>query len=203
VDESGNAPIKLGPPGGGLPFHEWFVAKFLILPQYFRKYDWKMALNWLREETRRINELMEPLSDAESTKRVLVPKLRGLEDNSRYWSALMAIEHLIIVNSKMHELITSLLCDETPTGEATIQAVKPEGAWTDKAQAMEKFNEITNAFMTDFHPLNPDAGTAKYKHPWFGPLDRKQWLIFAALHTAIHRSHIKHIIDGMENQEKL
>ncbi|MBX3389322.1 MAG: hypothetical protein KF691_07680 [Phycisphaeraceae bacterium] len=52
--------------------------------------------------------MYESLSAGAAAERVLIPRLRGLEDSSRYWSVWMMLDHLRIVNSQVAMVIASL-----------------------------------------------------------------------------------------------
>src|SRR5262245_52115078 len=86
---------QLQPPGAGLPAFELFVSRAgLRLLKLFVSREG--ASRWFRTEADRVLALARSLDPADATRRVLIPRLAGLEDSSRYWSVCMTLEHLCI-----------------------------------------------------------------------------------------------------------
>jgi hypothetical protein len=191
--DASNQP-KLGPPGAGLPFPEWAFAKFIIIPYWFATRDKQRAVEIYRQESLAIMPLVEPLTEQQLSERRLVPKLRGLEDNSRYWSVAMALEHLIIVGSKMHDLVVELAAGHSRNEVVTVQSVKPKNAVPPQL-VVNAFRGMYEKSLVDYENLQlPEKLSAKFKHPWFGDLNAHGWLVFAGVHQGIHRNQIEEII---------
>ncbi len=185
---------KLDKPGAGLPFYEWFIAKYFLFPSLFRTTTKEQAIENFRKESDEILQLARGLSADELTERRLVPRLRGLEDSSRYWSVAMAIEHLSIVGGGTRNIIRNLSRGIIDMPPASTAAVKPH-AEVDSEKVFEYFQAMTDIFVktasaADFSKF-PDA---KFAHPWFGPLNAMQWLVFAAPHQSLHKRQIQEII---------
>ncbi|MBX9951096.1 MAG: hypothetical protein K2Y39_18140, partial [Candidatus Obscuribacterales bacterium] len=96
-----NSAPKLGKPGAGLPFYEWFIAKYLLFPQRFRTTDNAQAIAAFAEESNHVIRIVSQLAPGQLAEKRLIRRLRGLEDNSRYWSIAMAIEHMIIAGTSL------------------------------------------------------------------------------------------------------
>jgi hypothetical protein len=184
---------SLAPPGAGLPPVELFLARigFGIL----RRFRSRAAVDLtFRAERSRIRALVDAHTPAEASQRVLIPRLRGLEDSSRYWSIWMTLDHLRIVNLAVAGTIRSLGRGETPPGRASTADVKPrvdagpdvdapyEAACEDLLEAARETSSLSTA--------------ARYSHPWFGPLDAAGWHTLGALHMGIHRRQIERIAAG-------
>jgi hypothetical protein len=185
------AEVKLAPPGAGLPKLELLVARLLF------------ALRWrtgntttfnarFTQEREAIHRLITPLDDAAASRRVLIPRVRGLEDSSRYWSVWMTLDHLRIVNRGIGETIRKLLRGELPHGKASTAAVKPSPQVT---------TEVVPAYEQSCDDLLARVGSAgnlktqlRYAHPWFGPLNAFQWHAMAGSHMEIHRVQIQRIV---------
>ena len=107
---------KLDAPGAGLPAMELFVARTM-----FRIQRWLKPRAFWDElfETERSNilALVSDLGDATSRQQVLVRRIRGLEDSSRFWSVCMVLDHLNIVNKTMLGAIVSLLPQKNFSGD--------------------------------------------------------------------------------------
>lgn len=190
------ATVTLEPPGAGLRWHVRLAAKFLIR-RYVRKTDASQATAFFRREGDRILALARGLTPEQLAERVLVPPLRGLEDSSRYWSVAMVMEHLEIVNKLVCDLVVALSNGQVPPGQVQIADVKPH-ATVDATAAIASFEALLARYeatvATRAVPMN---ATARYAHPWFGPIDAHTWLCFGPLHQRIHRKQIEAIIAGL------
>lgn len=185
---------KLAKPGAGLPFVEWAVAKYIIFPQRFKNASKQTAIAEFASESAEIVRLAKSLSPEQQVERRLIKRLRGLEDSSRYWSVAMTLDHLSIVGSATTDLIVGLSTGKSGFKIIGTADVKPDVV-DDPTLALTRFEQMTTQFLQAVTPLSfdPDS-TVKHPHPWFGPLNAYQWLVFAAPHQNIHRQQIAAII---------
>jgi hypothetical protein len=190
---------QLQPPGAGLPRLELFLARarFRLLASYLSQAG---ASRWFREEGDRVLALTRALTPADATRRVLIPRLRGLEDSSRYWSVYMTIEHLVIVNTSIHHVIGALTAGRSIDRAASTAAVKPSP--TAGAEVIERFETVVRDYCARANGL-PDLRTKlRYSHPWFGPLTALGWHQLAAFHQRLHRRQIERIIRFFPRAER-
>lgn len=189
---SDNEP-QLAAPGAGLPALELFIARRLFALK--RRAGNREAFNSkFQQERQTIRALVDSCEASLRAKRVLIPRLRGLEDSSRNWSVWMTLDHLRITNMAFAHVITTLTQGRVPEGRASTVAVKPDAGVT---------SEIESAYERSCDGvLEAAAGAADlktsqcYAHPWFGPLDAAGWHALAATHMGIHRAQIARIIAG-------
>lgn len=183
--------VQLQPPGAGLPAVELFVARLgfralnLILSR-------KGASRWFRAEADRVLALARSLKPEDATRRVLIPRLSGLEDSSRYWSACMTLEHLVIVDSAITGVIESLVAGVVPKREVSTADVKP--AATADIAVIDRFEATARDYLARVEALADLRTKISYRHPWFGPLNGLGWHRLAALHHRIHRKQVERII---------
>ncbi len=146
----------------------------------------------------KVRKLLESLSSkypAWGEKRILIDRLQGLEDSSRYWSVWMTLDHLRIVNDSISQILKTLGRGKIPEGTARTEDVKPGlevGAEIVELyeQSCDQLLEIAGAF------LNLKT-TVSFAHPWFGPLDAGGWYTLAGVHLGIHRKQIERIMDRL------
>jgi hypothetical protein len=185
---------KLAPPGAGIPAVERFFANLMV--------HWK-AKRTSREESAAIFErerveilrLVADVPNEVLPKRILIRRLPGLEDSSRYWSVLMTLDHLRIVNQQIAEVVAALGEGRVPTGEASTAAVKPRedvdssviGAFDETCREFPRVTAATPSLVTP----------VRFAHPWFGPLDGAGWHFMAAFHMGLHRGQILRILAGV------
>jgi len=189
-----SAAPALGKPGAGLPFYEWALAKYFIFPHRFNTVSNEQAIKDFEKESEMILSLSRGLSPTEFCEKRLVKRLRGMEDNSRFWSVAMAVEHLIIVGTSMRGVILALSNGETKMPETTIADMKPNPN-VDSTDLLAHFDQMSQKFVRTANSAKIDAfPQATYPHPWFGPLNARKWLSFAAPHQRVHRQQIEEII---------
>ena len=89
--------------------------------------SWEDVDALLERESERVLKVHANFSDTAKTQPVLVERLKGLEDSSRFWSPNMVLEHLVIVGQQMLVAIVELGNGRIPNGKADVAAVKPKG----------------------------------------------------------------------------
>lgn len=183
--------LQLAAPGAGLPWPEQLIANFMV-KRGIRRTSRREVSALLATERQLILDLVTPLSIEKATCRVLIQRLRGLEDSSRYWSAYMTLDHLRIVNTGIAEAITLLGQGKMPPREASTATVKPSAA--PAPSILSDFANSCDAIEQSARSL-PDLQTkARYAHPWFGPLDAAGWYFMSAFHLRLHRKQIEAIL---------
>jgi hypothetical protein len=124
--------------------------------------------------------------------RVLIPRLRGLEDSSRYWSVYMTLEHLRIVNESITGVIRTLTQGNVPPGRVSTAEVKPrEGAGS---EAVRPYEASCEGYLQLLSLAASMRTNVRYPHPWFGPLDAHGWYAMGAMHMGIHAAQIREIL---------
>ncbi len=185
---------KLAAPGAGLPSLEWAIAKYILLPRLFKTRGKSEALAYFAKESEKIMILSNKLNVPMLAQRRLIPRLRGLEDSSRYYSVAMTLQHLVIVNDSIRRVIKDLSGGGTklvPKGTADF---KPNPS-VDPESILSSFDQMSQQFLQEAAAANIDAfPQATFPHPWFGPFNAHKWLVLAGSHQNIHRHQIEEII---------
>jgi hypothetical protein len=185
---------KLAKPGAGLPFIELVIAKHIMFPRLFATMSDETATMAFTAESEKIVKLAQPLSFTQLSERRLIPRLRGLEDSSRYWSVAMTLQHLIIVGDLVRETITNLADGKLNMALVGTGDVKPD-APVESSTIVNKFRDMSEYFVHETSLINTAAcSSAKHPHPWFGPLNAHEWLVVASRHQAIHRAQVEAIL---------
>jgi hypothetical protein len=189
-----NDPPQLAAPGAGLPWIELQVAR-LGFGWLSRHTTREKSAGLLARERDAILDLAGRCDESAGSRRVLIKRIPGMEDSSRYWSIFMTVEHLRIVNHAVAQTIQLLGRGEVPDRAASTADVKP-GAGAD-AKAVRQF-ELSCALVerAAAHLENLRTGV-RFAHPWFGPLDAGQWYFLAGFHMGLHRQQIKAILKGL------
>ena len=126
---------------------------------------------------------------------VLIRRIRGLEDSSRYWSVLMTLDHLRIVNESISRIIPLLAAGQVPEGVARTAAVKPSPS--QDAGIITAFEKANDALVSAVASVGNLRTASRYDHPWFGPLDAAQWHFMAGFHMRLHVKQLQLILEGL------
>ncbi len=182
---------KLAAPGAGLPAIELWVAR-LFFGRRLRKGTRERFTAEFQAERQKIAAELRPLTVEQASRRVLIPRLRGLEDSSRYWSVWMTLEHLRIVHEGVVGVIKSLAAGVVPPGAASTARVKPRVDVTETV--VTAYENSCSAVLDTVASVKDLKTKERFPHPWFGPLNAFGWHALAANHLAIHRNQIEQII---------
>jgi hypothetical protein len=184
--------------GEGIFTVKVFFAKHLLFPLLNSVLSWDKAWDMYEVEGQKIIALCEHLNEESLFERVLVPKLFGLEDNSRYYSVAMTLEHLLMVGMALQVRILLLSRGKKVQNHVKIEDVKPYKKID--SQVLENFKD----FLTNYREkLNKNIENIHIdntsQHPWFGAFNPKQWSILALVHQIVHRREIEAIVKGLKS----
>ncbi|MBS0192148.1 MAG: hypothetical protein U0573_05920 [Phycisphaerales bacterium] len=192
MDKTALVEPELDKPGAGVPAIERLVGKWRV--KMSARMGGKAGADAAMEAERvGIRALYEPLSAETSGRRVLIPRLRGLEDSSRYWSVWMVLDHLRIVNEQIAMIISLLGRDRTPEGKASTATVKP--AIEVDGSVVGRYEKSCDQVLRAAAGAPSLRSRARYAHPWFGPLSGAEWHTMAGMHMGIHRAQIEAILE--------
>lgn len=185
---------SLAAPGAGLPAPELWIARGLFrLKRLFGSREAFTAR--FEQERAAIRDVIARCPVERRGDQVLIPRLRGLEDSSRFWSAWMTLEHLRITNTVFAMVIKSLAHGKVPAKKASTADVKPRAELT--ADVEVAYEASCDAVLSTVAAIADLKTAAKYAHPWFGPLDAAGWHALAATHMGIHRAQIEQIVKSL------
>lgn len=194
METSTHPTVQLARPGAGLPLPELFFARLLFAWRRRRGSQADHAAVF-RQQRHDILALVHSCTPEQAETRVLIPRLRGLEDSSRFWSAWMTLDHLRITNHATAQVIVQLLQGKVPERVASTAAVKPtENVGAD---IVAEFEESCTAFEKATEGAPTLHTRVRYAHPWFGPLDAAGWHAMGGFHMRLHRRQIESILAGL------
>ena len=173
---------------------ELLIAKSIQLPIAFATTSNAGAMKMFLQEARYHVDLVSKLSPAARDQRILVPKLPLIEDSSRFWSATMVLEHLIIVGERIGVVVQSLSGGKLPTGMSNIADMKPPDKIGGE-QIIEEYATFVDRFIKRMNNIEPSVNkrNISYAHPWFGQLGVNQWICLSALHQKTHTKQLQAI----------
>lgn len=184
---------KLEKPGHGLPKIDAIFLKHVGFPILKTFISWDNAMKFFEYEGKEILNLVKDLPKDKLFKKVLIPKIFGIEDNSRYYSPAMVLWHLLYVGETLQEGIVSLSKNEKIDFTVKIENFKPF------VEINEDIVEKYENFLNNYKKFIETNVENKYinnclSHPWFGCLNPHEWLVMSAIHQMVHKRQIKKIL---------
>ena len=156
-----------------------------------------MAMQRFKREGEKILSVARSVAPTQGTVRVLIDRIVGIEDSSRYWSVFMVLDHLRIVDQGVTRIIEDLSNDRPFAREIRVQDVKPS---VDAGpEAVDRFVKTLAAYEATVNRLGKLGRRVRHPHPWFGPMTAHDWHCFAAMHHWIHRRQIERIKWALKN----
>ena len=186
---------KLESAGNGLPKFEAFFIRHIGFPILKTIVSWNMGMTVFEYSGEKILTAVKKLDNDTLFKKVLIPKVFGIEDNSRYYSPAMVLWHLIYVGETIKEGIIGLSKGEKLYFTVKIANFKPFVKIGDNIVGEYE------AFIKSYRNETEVNVKSKYldnshAHPWFGELNPHQWLIISAIHQFVHCRQMRKILLG-------
>ena len=130
----------------------------------------------------------------------LLELIHGLSDeqasfkaNPDDWSVLEVLQHLIESKRGIARICAALARGELPASSARVGVIERE-PFSSLAQARSALDEAQRELLAFVDTLSPETNLeATYDHPWFGPHNCKEWVIFQRLHDGDHIGQIERI----------
>lgn len=120
--------------------------------------------------------LAKMVSVAQGTVPVLIDRITGIKDSSRYWSVFMVLDHLRIVDEGITLIVTTLTSERLFPQEVRIQDVKPNLA--SGPETIDRFLQTARGYESTVISLGTLGQTTRHAHPWFGPMTAHDWQPF-------------------------
>lgn len=181
--------------GTGLPKCEYLFIKYIFIPTVKKCTSFDILMSLFLKETEKLKRLVCNMSNDNLSKRVVIPKLIGLEDNSRDFSISMIFEHLFIVSSMIQEGLAFLTNNQKFEVEVSIQGVKPAN---NNSSFIDKFFKFVDGYKEFYAQMPKVASKTTKAHPWFGELNSYEWHMFLFIHTLVHRRQIEALIKALK-----
>ena len=190
---------QLESPGAGLPAFElaWLRIMFRCACVLI---SLNAGLRWFKFEARKIVALAGRVSAAHVAAPVLIDRVVGIEDSSRYWSVFMVLDHLRIVDEGMTQIVQTLTDDRLFGQEVRIQDVKPSPQ--SGPETIGRFLNAVDGYESTVTRLGTLGGRVRHPHPWFGPMTAHDWHCLAAIHHWVHRRQLERIVRKLRDEAR-
>lgn len=182
---------SLDKPGAGIPRIEQMTGKIGLFI-YAATHQREQALADFEAGAREALSLVCGLGEEMLGKRVMVPRERGMEDSSRFWSPAMIVQHLAIVDRQLLAMVRFLSAGRTSDRVVSTASVKPQPGTG--REVIAEYEEV----LASWREHLPDEGklkaSARHTHPWFGRMNAHQWMCMAVSHHRIHLRQLRAVL---------
>jgi hypothetical protein len=138
--------------------------------------------------------LANTVSPEAGARPIEVPPMQGVDEDMRWWSFFMILEHNTIVNRSISAKVRQLANGEPLSGAAVISPKH------DVMPASSAGPETVGAFLTSIRDhieatkKLPDLrGTRTATHPIFGEFDAHRWNCMFSFHLKLHLPQAEHV----------
>lgn len=154
---------------------------------------WSRARTLFIKEGESILELTSQIASADLNEKVQIPKMIGLDSSSTNWSVSMTLEHLMISSRQIADVLIDLSWGRKPDYRIDLNSSQPSGK--EMKDARKVFRPFLGMISLKLDSQVDDwSSTLEHPHPWFGPLNARQWHCLMAWHQRLHRRQIQSIL---------
>jgi hypothetical protein len=158
------------------------------------------GLRWFKFEAEKLVALAGSVSAEQGTLPVLIDRVVGIEDSSRYWSVFMVLDHLRIVDEGISQIVETMTDDRLFGQEVRIQDVKPSPQ--SGPETIGRFLKAVDVYGSTIARLGTLGGRVRHPHPWFGPMTAHDWHCLAAIHHWVHRRQLERIVRKLRDEAR-
>lgn len=187
---------QLEPPGSGLPWIEQLVGRYVVMPLTMSAMSNQSAYDRFSKVAQSLISTLQGVDVDVANRRVLVERITGLEDSSRYWSPVMIVDHLTITGTGILGIVQALCQGEMPERVVRIEDVKPSEQPLNINEVLERYQMMLDSY----HHALPEllecipSSTGTHPHPWFGEFNAHQWWCMNATHHEVHLKQMQLIL---------
>jgi hypothetical protein len=185
---------QLETPGSGLPPLELLIGK-VGFALYRSMNSRQGATARFKSESQQLISLATSVSEEVGRQRILIKRIMGIEDSSRFWSVFMVIDHLIIADKLAIKIIENLSQEQNFSQRITIEGIKPQPERG--KEVIDEFKQLVQDYILCLEQITHWHSSSAHAHPWFGPLNVHGWHCFMAFHHFIHRRQLHRIIQTL------
>lgn len=183
-------------PGAGLPFFEALMVRWYVGPFQSRKNDAQKNLRLFSMAGARILKEAASVPEDKRDQKVLVPRMKGVEDSSRFWCVNEVLEHLMITGEGMRMVIKALADGKTTDYVVRIENFKPKGKYQG-GDAKPDFKKFLDETVAQLEKLKIEDEGLTHLHPWLGRFNALQWTWLLAGHSGLHLAQLQAIKKGL------
>jgi uncharacterized damage-inducible protein DinB len=185
---------QLETPGSGLPPLELLIGK-VGFALYRSMSSRQGATARFKSESQQLISLATSVSEEVGKQRVLIKRITGIEDSSRFWSVFMVLDHLVIVDKLTIKIMENLSMEKKFSQKIRIEDIKPQPERG--KEVIDEFQALIGDYVSCLEEITDWRLKQYHTHPWFGPLNVYGWHCFATLHHFIHRRQLHRIIQTL------
>lgn len=146
----------------------------------------QQAQTQIESEARQTLALASSLESAMASRSVEVPKMIGVDEDMRKWSLFQTLEHNVIVNESITDLVLTLSSEQAVVTDFDPKSdvmPSPEPG----AEQIERFQASVETHLQQVATLPQLRSQQRYPHPLFGNFNAHQWYCMFGFHLMLHR----------------
>lgn len=176
-----------------LPSYHSALVRHFIAPKVARQATFQENRRLFDTVNGRMLSLLAEIPQDRWSEPILNPIQLGVETDSRNFSALMTIEHVVVVGEIVKSLVRELALGVVMDRIISNSYVLPRGLKA-PSEVMQEFKHFSATAMADLEPILKDLDFNRtIDHPWYGPFNILQWHWMLAGHSVIHCRQLKNI----------
>ncbi len=113
------------------------------------------------------------------------------------WSLHELVRHIIDAEDNVAGLVSQLARGRRPARRGAI-GMMIDDAGAPYRELLARLRQVNERMVTSIRELPPDADTSTCApHPWFGPLNCREWAVFQRVHDEDHVQHARKIVAAL------
>ena len=154
--------------------------------------------NQIQDALQKYVRLAELVDRTSGSQAVMVPEMRGIDEDMRNWSFFMILEHNSIVNRSITSIVQQLSRQEEPVGRGGIDPKRDVMPAANSGEdQIDSFRRSIEEHLEIVSGLGPLRGTRTKDHPIFGPFDAHKWNCMFAFHLNLHYRQAQFVVSSV------
>lgn len=146
-------------------------------------------------------EIAQAIPENIGGKSLTVPAMIGVDPEMRDWSVFQTLEHNVIVNQSITQIVKSLAKEQPFVSELN---PKTDVLPTERPgiEQIEAFKQSVDAHQESVEQLHSLHSRERFDHPVFGSFDAHAWHCMFGFHLWIHRRQMQKAIEYLEPRHR-
>jgi hypothetical protein len=146
--------------------------------------------------------LAEGLSVEQRQCAVLVPPMRGVDEDMRQWSFFMILQHNAIVNRCISAIVEQLARNAPELSGAAVMDPRKDVMPSSSAgvEQVMAFRKSVHEHVEMLKGLGKLRGTRTAPHPVFGAFDAHMWNCMFSFHLRVHYNQAEYVVRDVKHE---
>ena len=169
-----------------MPSYHSALMRVLIAPKVAERATFQENRRLFEAVNQQMLKILREIPQDQWNVKVENPSQLGVEKESKNFSALMTLEHVVAVGEIVKSIVRELSLGITMDRIISTSYVIPRGC-KPPDEIVQDFQRFSDTAMADLEPDLKDLDFERtIAHPWYGPFNITQWHWMLAGHSVIH-----------------